>query len=195
MEPGDFIHQWPFSLVEDYPAGQYLPHTFGLLLQMNQAIPTASWESLEAERKHKQAWSGMRSAWPWACLELPTTAVSEIRDQGMFYEVPKMLSINYLIAYWRWILPPQGFCALKFPSSLWHLLHAVFNCIHSYMCINSPDGLQVPGGQWPHWTEPFRPLCWPFGKALSVILAEWGKKLLDPRHCNLSLKLSFKKEL
>lgn len=34
-----------------------------------------------------------------------------------------------------------------------------------------------------------------YGKALSVILAGWGKKLLDPRHCNLSLKLSFKEEL
>lgn len=133
----------PFStssyllLVQGYPEGQYLPHTSGLLLHMDQAdfysIRGQPW----SRKTHGQVWSGMLSAWPWDALELSSTAVSEIRDQGMLFEIPKMSDIISLMSYWRGILPLQGSYALKSPSFLWHLLHTVFNYRHSYNCISS----------------------------------------------------------
>lgn len=90
-----------FLLVEGCPWRQYLPHTFGLLLHMDKASSHSIRGKPWGRKKTVQAGRGMLSAGLWACLERSTTAVSEIRDQGMFCEVSKLLGAISLTTFWR----------------------------------------------------------------------------------------------
>lgn len=118
------------------PKDSIFPTLSGCSCIWTKPAPTASENSLEAERSMCSFEVGCCQhdpELPWnyslqLCLKL---------DQGMFFEVPKMLDIISLMSFWRGILSPHGSCALKFPLFLWHLLHTFFNCRHSYMCIIS----------------------------------------------------------
>lgn len=83
--PEPFSTSSHFLLVEGYPKGQYLPHTFRLLLHMDQASSHGIREQPWGRKIHVQFWSGVLSAWPWAPLELSSIAVPEIRPGNVFW--------------------------------------------------------------------------------------------------------------